>query len=254
MARRITRQRRAARPARPNPRAATIPSADYRRRRGPRPPDHITARLVTALTRDLAAAPGRADAASVDDPAPAPGRPGRRWLAALAAAGGALVRAARRGVVGALATAGLAALAATNAPAPPPPPAALEELTAEVTESVERHRAGPGGATLTAAVLAALAAGIIAGFVLREHARLVQAIARAAGADQYVWTTMRDERVRPLHVALEGTLQRWDSPPLAGLPDFHGHPGEAAGPCRCQAFPIVRGPHATRATRSIATR
>ena len=47
----------------------------------------------------------------------------------------------------------------------------------------------------------------------------------------YVWRTRRDERVRPTHQALEGSRQRWDSPPATG------HPGQAHL-CRCRAIPI----------------
>lgn len=240
MARRIPREKR---PAPRAPRA--VPSAELRQRRGPRPPDHVVRALVSALEADLRTHRTRQDA-TVGSEDPAPGRPGRRWRAAIAAASVAIGRAARRGVVSALASvaaigAGAAALAAARAPLPPPAGDWGADLTQAVETAIERHRAAPTtpGMVLTAAILVALVTSIIAGFVLREHSRLVEAIARAAGVRRYVWTTRRDERVRPLHVDLEGTVQRWDAPPLAGLPNFHGHPGEAAGPCRCTAFPVL---------------
>jgi hypothetical protein len=154
------------------------------------------------------------------------------WIAALLLAVAGIARQAKRGVSGAL----------------PPGPAR------ELAEQAPTLDAGPWLVALTAAVahslgsglrrgrtvaeLLANAWGVITSSALSEHSRHVQWIAIFAGATHYVWTTRRDERVRPLHVLLEGTLQRWDDPPLAGLPAFFGHPGHAAG-CRCVPFPIL---------------
>jgi SPP1 gp7 family putative phage head morphogenesis protein len=57
-----------------------------------------------------------------------------------------------------------------------------------------------------------------------------------AGVSQYVWSTSKDERVRPEHAELEGTTQSWDDPPLIN--------GEALNPgedfqCRCVAIPVI---------------
>jgi uncharacterized protein with gpF-like domain len=76
--------------------------------------------------------------------------------------------------------------------------------------------------------------------ILAAFAHYVRAYAEAAGADAYIWTSRHDDLVRDLHVELDGTEHTWDNPPLAGEPDFFGHPGEAAGPCRCSAFPVIR--------------
>jgi hypothetical protein len=73
--------------------------------------------------------------------------------------------------------------------------------------------------------------------LLAWHAAAVRHFAESVGSSAYLWTTQHDEKVRELHRELEGTRQTWADPPLAGLPDFHGAPGEAAG-CRCQAFPL----------------
>ena len=216
---------------RPPVRRARVPSVEVRRRRGPRPPDAIVTTLTRALRAALEAdAARRAGAPIADAEDDRETHLGTVWRAALAAALVRLVAHARRGVVGALA--GTAAAALASASPVTTTPAAELEITDEVEAAVDVHRRRHPGAALEAL----LAAGAVAlgAAVLRLHALLVAAIARAAGASRYVWTTMRDERVRPLHVALEGTIQRWDSPPLAGLPDFHGHPGEAAQ-CRCQA-------------------
>ena len=50
------------------------------------------------------------------------------------------------------------------------------------------------------------------------------------GVTRYVWRTVRDNRVREEHEALDGDSIAWDSPPT------DGHPGEAVN-CRCYADP-----------------
>lgn len=53
------------------------------------------------------------------------------------------------------------------------------------------------------------------------------------GVTHYTWQTAEDERVRPEHAALDGTIRRWDSPHPT-----EGHPGEAIN-CRCVALPVL---------------
>jgi hypothetical protein len=155
------------------------------------------------------------DAAGNIDAAPPPVL-GLRWARAIRAVARRLVEWVRRGVAGAL----------RGRPLPPSAPTPAGWV-AETTAAVR------AATTLQGAISAAEHA------VLAEHTRQIEQLARAAGAAAYIWTTMRDSKVRPLHQLLEGTKQRWDDPPLAGLPSFHGHPGEAAGPCRCVPFPWV---------------
>jgi len=50
------------------------------------------------------------------------------------------------------------------------------------------------------------------------------------GVTRYVWRTVRDNRVREEHEALDGDSIAWNSPPS------DGHPGEAVN-CRCYADP-----------------
>jgi len=56
--------------------------------------------------------------------------------------------------------------------------------------------------------------------------------AASLGSGEYVWITKRDDRVRPYHRVLEGTIQRWDSPPVTNKDGAHNHPGEDFN-CRC---------------------
>jgi hypothetical protein len=211
---------------------AAIPPVEVRRRRGPKPPDHV----VAALERALRAAA---------DPDSGVVVLGAAWERAMVLALGAISRAARRGVLAALAGTGAVARARAL-PAPVPPADWFHQLTGSVRAALAEARADAVPAAHTDASIierlkAALAAAVraIANAVFGEHTRQVQVIARGAGADRYVWTTQLDDRVRALHVELEGTVQHWNAPPLAGLPDFHGHPGEAAGPCRCVAWPLL---------------
>jgi SPP1 gp7 family putative phage head morphogenesis protein len=68
------------------------------------------------------------------------------------------------------------------------------------------------------------------------NAELTRIRQQQVGIEQYTWSTVKDERVRKSHRALEGTTQRWDAPPTVdGQP---AHPGQPIN-CRCQAIPDV---------------
>ena len=56
-----------------------------------------------------------------------------------------------------------------------------------------------------------------------------------AGIAEYEWSTSADERVRPLHRALNGRRFRWDRP---GPAEGGAHPGGAVQ-CRCVALAVV---------------
>lgn len=61
----------------------------------------------------------------------------------------------------------------------------------------------------------------------------------ADGTETYIWTSMHDRSVRARHQELDGTVQRWDDPPLADGPSkngrvWHYHPGRENN-CRCVA-------------------
>lgn len=80
------------------------------------------------------------------------------------------------------------------------------------------------------------------GYNLRRIARdqvskgignLTQIRHQQLGIRQYHWRTSEDERVRPTHAALNGTLQDWGSPPPGT-----GHPGQDIQ-CRCTAQAVI---------------
>lgn len=70
-------------------------------------------------------------------------------------------------------------------------------------------------------------------------------LAARLGIGEYIWRTMRDDRVRKCHRLLEGQTFSWDNPPVVDdSTGFRGHPGDAAN-CRC--FPILVYRHAETA-------
>ena len=67
---------------------------------------------------------------------------------------------------------------------------------------------------------------------LSLNAQIARTRQQNLGITQYIWTTSQDERVRPEHAELDGTIQSWAVPPPPG------HPGEDYQ-CRCVAFPVL---------------
>ena len=74
--------------------------------------------------------------------------------------------------------------------------------------------------------------------VLKTNAQLTQVRHASVGVIEYEWVTSKDERVRETHQALDGTIQRWDSPPVTNDNGDTNHPGEDFQ-CRCVARPII---------------
>lgn len=72
-----------------------------------------------------------------------------------------------------------------------------------------------------------------------------------AGISMFVWSTAKDDRVRPEHAALHGKVFRWDRPPAIGLP---GTPIR----CRCTGRAFIPmeavGVGISRLTRSVLGR
>ena len=62
------------------------------------------------------------------------------------------------------------------------------------------------------------------------------------GISEYTWSTSGDERVRPGHAVLEGTVQSWSKPPIVDVSKKgvtrKAHPG-GDFQCRCQAIPVL---------------
>jgi SPP1 gp7 family putative phage head morphogenesis protein len=73
---------------------------------------------------------------------------------------------------------------------------------------------------------------------LKLNSQVAQHRMRAAGVNEYIWSTSGDERVRPIHAELEGQRFSWDSPPVTSEQGDRNNPGEDYQ-CRCIAIPFV---------------
>lgn len=72
----------------------------------------------------------------------------------------------------------------------------------------------------------------------RTASALTQTRAEYVGSEYFQWLTAKDRDVRPLHKKLEGTVHRWDDPPIAGENGERALPGMIFN-CRCVAIPLI---------------
>ena len=61
---------------------------------------------------------------------------------------------------------------------------------------------------------------------------------KSAGVTKYIWSTSKDERVRPRHAAMDGKIVSWDDPPPVGNNGERLHVGQDYQ-CRCVSLPIL---------------
>lgn len=74
---------------------------------------------------------------------------------------------------------------------------------------------------------------------LKLYGQIQQERQTSAGIVEYTWSTSEDERVREDHALLDGTVQRWDTPPVVDRrTGRREHPGSDFQ-CRCSAVPIL---------------
>lgn len=91
------------------------------------------------------------------------------------------------------------------------------------------------------AVSEARAANIATTSVLQWHGQVSRLRMLDAGVTRYRWSTSQDEKVRPGHRALNGTEQKWSTPPIDDpRTGARHHPGMAPR-CRCVATPVLDG-------------
>lgn len=74
--------------------------------------------------------------------------------------------------------------------------------------------------------------------VLKLNGQITEARQTQAGIVEYTWSSSGDERVRPWHDDLDGTVQRWDDPPVTNDAGDRNAPG-GDYQCRCVAIPIL---------------
>lgn len=70
------------------------------------------------------------------------------------------------------------------------------------------------------------------------NGQLTQQRQTSLGIEEYIWSTSKDERVRDMHRDLEGSTQRWDTPPITNEKGDRNHPG-GDYQCRCVARPVI---------------
>lgn len=73
---------------------------------------------------------------------------------------------------------------------------------------------------------------------LKLNGDLTKVRQQNAGITKYIWTAVGDDRTRPMHAELDGTIQQWAVPPQISPDGRTGHPGEDYQ-CRCTAFPVL---------------
>ena len=74
---------------------------------------------------------------------------------------------------------------------------------------------------------------------LKFFGEIAETQQRAAGIESYEWSTSKDERVRDRHEELDGTIQRWDDPPVVDPRTGRRGPPASDFQCRCVAIPIL---------------
>lgn len=73
---------------------------------------------------------------------------------------------------------------------------------------------------------------------LKANSNLTAERHREAGITEYVWSSSRDERVREMHADLNGSVQKWNAPPITSEDGATNHPGSDYQ-CRCVAIPVL---------------
>lgn len=81
---------------------------------------------------------------------------------------------------------------------------------------------------------------VAVGQVIRTNQTITQDRHKALGITEYKWRAVPDANTREWHRKLDGTIQKYASPPIGGGggPKDRGHPG-SADVCRCQAIPVI---------------
>jgi SPP1 gp7 family putative phage head morphogenesis protein len=113
----------------------------------------------------------------------------------------------------------------------------VQKIVEESVLSGERHEGLRDKLIAQFGVTKSRASLIARDQTLKLTSQLNQQRATSVGVQTYTWITSRDERVRPGHKALDGTIQRYDSPPVTNpRTGERNHAGEDYQ-CRCVAAP-----------------
>lgn len=86
--------------------------------------------------------------------------------------------------------------------------------------------------------------------VAKLNSALTESTQRAAGVTHYRWRSSNDQWVRPMHHALDGSIQAWDEPPVTNEDGDRNNPGEDYQ-CRCVAIPVIDPEEKARAPKPL---
>lgn len=235
-------------------RTPRIPPAAVRATRGPQPPDAIIAGLQELIRNEFATVVLPRVLAEFDR-ARNDARNDAIDLSAIRLFSTRIRNAARSAATAIAQTARAGVSRAVKPERSTRIPVVLPDAQRREAGYVERVESSVNGSRLAAVLTEAIEGGAERGDIERAvgaaangaassvkaettalHAEYTEGYSRAAGLTQYVWTSQLDEVVRPGHARLEGTIQLWSDPPIAGDDGHRAHPGEDKY-CRCTAFP-----------------
>lgn len=74
--------------------------------------------------------------------------------------------------------------------------------------------------------------------VARTASLVTQSRAEHVGSVGYIWRSVGDSDVRPIHQKLNGTFHRWTEPPVSGERGERAHAGQIYN-CRCYPEPVL---------------
>lgn len=107
-----------------------------------------------------------------------------------------------------------------------------DATTDTIRKAIMAHIGAKGNVPARAALIAADQVGKLNG-IINEYRQ------RQLGGRRYIWRGSKDERERDDHWKLEGTTQRWDSPPITNRrTNARNHPGRDFR-CRCRAEMVL---------------
>lgn len=123
-------------------------------------------------------------------------------------------------------------------------PQAYADQVLAAEEVIYKHRGrielAPANVRVETIVLAKKASRNLARReVVETHSRTMQSQVQTLGVERFVWVSSRDERVRKRHVDLDGTVHRYDDPPIADLRTGARYLPGTSQNCRCTASPLL---------------
>jgi SPP1 gp7 family putative phage head morphogenesis protein len=115
----------------------------------------------------------------------------------------------------------------------------IEEQVAESLQAGERWEALRDRLVDRYGVAQSRAELIAVDQTLKANADLARVRAQRVGVTSYVWSTSKDERVRPDHAKLDGNTYTYADPPIVDARTGRREPPGRDYRCRCVALPVL---------------